>query len=346
MRHKWLAGVLLGVLMVPLGTAPAPAQTEFEVVDGVLQPLPDGFPSEPITLWNAFEPGSGDDVFNQLVSRIGAKYAPVPITTATQTIGPTLHYGLVEFLKDRPGADQGYHIYPISWFGVTTRLFTSEALQDRPLQELRESLQPINEMRFAPYSFLAEKDGPFETIQDVEEYARENPGDLVIASSQPGGGISTSTYVWAAQAGGIDFTYLPTEGPTQAQQVLLGGGAQMATSRTEPELDERFNFLMVTGDSRVAAFPDVPAAGELGYNIPSGSSLGYGTLTDVPREHVDWLWEWLRMVSEDPDFQEQYAGVMDLTYRTPEEVEQGRDAVLEVFVPILEEQDLVVREDY
>ncbi|MPZ15438.1 MAG: hypothetical protein GEU73_13630 [Chloroflexi bacterium] len=314
------------------------------VVDGVLQPLPDGFPSEAITLWQPFEPGSDDDVYNQFVAQVGAKYSPVEILTDTQQMGPATSYELSDYLLGRPGAEDGYHIHALSWFGVGTRLFTQEAMSDIPAQEMFDKLVPINVMTFAPYSFLAPIDGEFETIEDAEEYMAENPGDMVISSSSPGGGIHSSTLVWARQAGDFEFTYVPTDSPAEARQVLLGGGSDMATSRTEPGLDEQFKFLMVTGDTRLEVYPDVPAAGEFGYNIPSGTDRGYSAIPGVPQEHIDWLAEWLRLVNEDPEFLERYAD-LDLTYRGPEEVQEQRSVITEEFVPVLEEEGIVVRDD-
>lgn len=315
------------------------------IVDGVLQPHPaTGFPSGPITLWQPFEPGSDDDVFNQQIARIAAQYSPVPIATDTQQMGPALTYELSDWLQDQPGSDEGYHIYAVSWFGQTTRLFTQEAMAGIACEDLYQRLNPVNQMTFAPYSFLAPPDGEFQSIQDVEAYLAENPGGLTISSSSPGGGIHTSTLVWADQAGGLEFVYLPTDSPAEARTVLLGGGSDIATSRTEPGLDEEFTFLMVTGDDRLAMFPDVPAAGEFGYSIPGGTSRGYGTLPGVPDENIDWLFELLRLVNEDPEFEELF-GDLDTTYRDRDYVEGSRQAVIDHYVPVLEGEGVIVRDD-
>lgn len=315
------------------------------VVDGVLQPLPSGFPSEPITLWQAFEPGSDDDVFNQFISQIAQEFSPVPIQVNTQQMGPAQTYELSAYLMDEPGASDGYHVFATSFFGQGTRLFTQSGLADIPADELYARLNPINRMTFAPYSFLANLDSEFQTIQDVEEALAANPGSLSISSSSPGGGIHASTLVWARQAGGLEFNYIPTDSPAEARQVLLGGGSDVATSRVEPGLDEQFNFLMVTGDSRLDAYPDVPAAGEFGYNIPGGTDRGYATVPDVPEEHIAWLTELFRLVSETDEFRSQYED-LDLTYLGPEEVQRARAAVVTEFAPVLQEEGVVVRDDF
>jgi tripartite-type tricarboxylate transporter receptor subunit TctC len=322
------------------------ASAEFpSIIDGVLQPLESGFPSEPITLWQAFEPGSDDDVFNQFVSQIAQQFSPVPITVNTQQMGPAQTYELSAYLMDEPGSDQGYHVFATSFFGQGTRLFTQSALADIPADDLYARLNPINRMTFAPYSFLANLDSEFATIQEVEEALREAPGSLSISSSSPGGGIHASTLVWARQAGGLEFNYIPTDSPAEARQVLLGGGSDVATSRVEPGLDEQFSFLMVTGDSRLEAFPDVPAAAEFGYDIPGGTDRGYATVPGVPEEHILWLTELFRLVSQTPEFQAQYSD-LNLTYLEPAQVMEARAAVVREFAPVLDDVGVMVREDY
>lgn len=317
----------------------------FEVVDGVLQPTASGFPSDPITLWNAFDPGSDDDVFNQAIAEIGSRYAPVPITTDTQTQGPVLTYGMADFLADMPGADDGYHIYTAGWFGVTTRAFTADALADETWADLRAKTRPINQMVFSPYVWLTDPDGPYQTIEDLEEAIRENPGELRMSTSSPGGGLHTSASVWALE-GGLEYVYVPTDSPAEGRNVLLGGGSDFAVSTYEPGLDDQFTVVMVTGDERFEHLSDVPAAGELGYRQPGGGARGFGTLQNVPDENFAWLDTWLRMIAQDPEFQERFGAEEDVTYQDAAYVEDLRDTFVELFVPVLEEQDLVIRDDH
>lgn len=315
------------------------------VEDGVLQPLADGFPSEPITLWNAQEPGSPEDVFNQQVSRIAEEFSPVSIGTDTQQVGPTLHYGLAEFLQDQPMASEGYHVYVTSWFGIGTVAFTNEELADVPFDELWNRLKPINQMTFGPFVFFTQQDSQFETIEDVERFTNENPGELRVIGGPPGSGTHSSALVWAQQAGDLDFTYVPGESGTQITQTVLGGGADVGVAPLEPGLGDEFNLLMMTGERTLEMFPDVPNAADQGYDIPSGSATGYGTVAGVPDEHVQWIAELMRMVSETEEFKDAYSE-LDLTYLGPQEVQELRQAVKEDFAPILEEEGLTVRDDY
>lgn len=330
----------------PAPEAPAPAEVPFpNIVDGVLQPLESGFPSEPITLWQAFEPGSGDDVFNQFVAEVAADYSPVPIRTNTQQMGPAQTYELSEYLRTQvAGAEDGYHIFATSFFGQGVRLFTQSALADVPADDLFARLNPINRMTFAPYAFYTRLDSELKTMDDVIAAMKASPGTINLSSSSPGGGIPTSTSVWAAQEG-VEYNYVPTGSPDEALQVLLGGGSEVATSRGTPGLDDQFNVLMVTGDARLPAYPDTPSAGELGYDIPAGTDRGYAAVADVPQEHLDWIFELMRLVSEDERFQERFAD-FNLNYIDGEAVNAARYTVVREFLPVLLDLGgIVVRED-
>ena len=316
------------------------------IVDGVLQPLESGFPSEPITLWQAFEPGSGDDVFNQFVAEIAKDYSPVAIRTNTQQMGPAQTYELSAYLSSQvAGAAEGYHIFATSFFGQGVRLFTQSGLVDIPADELFARLNPINRMTFSPYGFYSLLDSDLKTIEDVIAAMKASPGTINLSSSSPGGGIPTSTAVWAAQAG-VTYNYVPTGSPDEALQVLLGGGSAVATSRGTPGLEDQFNVLMVTGDARLPAYPDTPAASELGYEIPAGTDRGYAAVADVPQEHLDWLFELMRLVSEDERFQERYAA-LNLNYIDGAAVNRDRYTVVREFLPVLLDLGgIVVREDF
>lgn len=326
---------------------PAPADAPFpNIVDGVLQPLESGFPAEPITIWQAFEPGSADDVFNQFIAELANEYSPVPVRTNTQQMGPAVQYELAQYLITQvPGSSQGYNIFSLSYFGQGTRLFTQSALAGIPADDLFNRFNPINRMTFSPYAWYTLKDSGIETIEQLEELMRENPGGVNLSSSSPGGGIPTSTAVWASQAG-VSYNYVPTGSPDEARQVLLGGGSVAATSRAEPGLEDQFNVLMVTGDARAPFYPDTPAASEFGYEIPAGTDRGLSAIPGVPEEHLDWLFELFRLVSEDARFQERYSD-LNLNYLDRETVQRDRYTVVREFLPVLLDiGGIVVREDF
>ena len=303
-----------------------------------LAPLADGFPNRPITLWASFGPGHSDDIFNKIVAEIASDHSPVRIVTANYPqAGTRLHYGTVDYIALRPGGREGYHVIGGSYFGGTLRLLTRPELRERGL----EDVLPLNIMESAPYVFVVHRDSPFQTLRDVEEWARQHPGELTVVASTAGSGLHITASAWARQAG-VRFRFLPTDGAGQSQTTLLGGGAQLAVLTFDRGIHSDLRVLAVSGDTRASSLPDVPAVSELGYRIPSGSERGFMTHPDVPAERVRWLNALFEKVVNDPRFKERRPG-MDVVWREGAQVEAVQREMVETFTPILQELGLLAR---
>lgn len=308
------------------------------VVDGTLQPLADGFPEAPITLWNVFEPGHTDDLFNITVAEIASKYSPVRLATQTNQMGPRSQYAMVEFLDGQERSDEGYHTFAISWFGPTTGLYTQEDLAENEI----EDIAPINVMVAAPFIFAVHPNSEFDSLADIAEYARANPGELKTVGSDTGSGLHSSLLIWQNHEE-IETTFIPTDGSGHSRQVLLGEGADLGVLTYQPGIEDELKILAVTGAERTSTLPDVPTTEELGVVIPAGSYRGYGLPTNVPAEHVAWLSKLFQLIADDPDFAAAQPG-FDVTLRDAAEVRALQQEIVDVFVPVLDEIGLVVRD--
>ena len=72
----------------------------------------------------------------------------------------------------------GYTIGTITTMSIVTHELTRE---DIPYT-LRDSFAPIARIVLAPSGFYVPADSPFETLEDLVEYAKGNPGKLSLAS--------------------------------------------------------------------------------------------------------------------------------------------------------------------
>lgn len=309
---------------------PEPEDTGNEV-----PPLDDGFPDEAFTMWNAFDPGHTDDLFNQTVSNLGREISPVGIQTESQPQGPVLQYGLVDFLETQPRWEEGYHVYAISYFGSSLRPDTVDLLADRDLEDLK----PINSMVEAPFVMAINPDDDrFSTVEEVEEWARENPGELTTVGSSAGSGLHSTLLVWASEAD-IEIDFLPTDGAGESRNVLLGGGADLGMLTYDPGMDDQVDLIAQTGDTSMSTLPDVPTTADLGYNIPAGSFRGVATMPEVPDEVIEWYADFFERIADMPEFADEMEG-LDIVYRGPEETAELRQDIRDTFIPVLEEHGL------
>lgn len=302
-----------------------------------LEPLDDGFPERAITLWSVQDPGHTDDLFNQIVADIARQYSPVDINVDVNPSGPPYAYAHMEFLKPQPGGEEGYHPFSLSWFGGTLRPYLVPALETVD----PEGIQPVNSMVEAPFMIVANLESDFDTLEDAEQFAQDNPGELLTVASTAGSATHGALLVWAESAG-IEIDFLPSSSPAEARTVLSGGGADLGLFTYQPGIGDNFKLLAQTGDEPISGFEDVPTTVELGHGNIGGSYRGYGTSPNVPQEHIEWLNELFRRVHEHPDFAEQMEG-FELVFREPDDVRDLQSQIREAFVPIMDEAGLAHR---
>ena len=104
---KKLVLLLLSLALGLAGASAASAQPG-EFVNGVLQPLADGFPSQPITLVNIDDAGSSGGVYARQIQAALKGISPVDILVSDE---PSSSWGLWVKLKEMPtrrGGSDGY----------------------------------------------------------------------------------------------------------------------------------------------------------------------------------------------------------------------------------------------
>ena len=116
---KKLVLLLLSLVFTLAGASAASAQPG-EFVNGVLQPLADGFPKQPITLVNIDDPGSRDGVYARHMQAALKGISPVDILVSDE---PSSSWGLWLKLKEMPtrrGGSDGYYPCVVAIYASAT----------------------------------------------------------------------------------------------------------------------------------------------------------------------------------------------------------------------------------
>lgn len=107
-----------------------------------------------------------------------------------------------------------------------------------------------------------------ETLKDLVEYARANPGKLNFGSSGSGSITHLATELLKTEAH-IDLVHVPYRGAAPAVTDLLGGQVQIAVFDVPVLLPHirsgALHALAVTSKARAASLPDVPTTAEAGF---------------------------------------------------------------------------------
>lgn len=140
----------------------------------------------------------------------------------------------------------------------------------------RNDVTPIALVDIVPSSVLVKTDSEFESLDQLLEHAKANPGSLT-ASGTSQGGIWHLALAGMLNAEGIEpdaIRWIPSQGAAPAMQELMAGGVDVAT----PALSEgkalieqgELKALAYMHTDRMEALPDVPTTAEL---LDSGWTL-------------------------------------------------------------------------
>jgi len=135
------------------------------------------------------------------------------------------------------------------------------------------------------YTLAARSDLPLNSLKEVVDYARANPGKLTYAS----GGNGTGQHIAAAvtfHIAGVKVTHVPYKGAQAAYQDLLPGRVDMFfdnSATAKPHIDNgRVKAIAVSAPQRLAYHPQVPTVREAGVDFEQVTWVGYFARADTP----------------------------------------------------------------
>ena len=126
-----------------------------------------------------------------------------------------------------------------------------------------------------PGVIVVAKDSPFQTLKDLVEAIKADPGSVAFAGGSAAGGFDHMKPLQVLQAGGFTdirkVKYIAVDGGADAITQTIGGHTQAMTG----DMSETIGFLKsgdirilaVLTDERVPGFDNIPTAKEQGYDV-------------------------------------------------------------------------------
>jgi tripartite-type tricarboxylate transporter receptor subunit TctC len=167
-------------------------------------------------------------------------------------------------------------------------------------------------------AIVANPGAPFKSIGEMVAYARASPGKLTVATNGEGG-FPHLAFEHLRTMAGIQYTHVPYKGSSAIATDIIGGQVQAGidgiTGMTPHIKSGRLRLLAVTNKTRVALWPDAPAAAEDLPGYESGGWFGYVAPAATPREIVLRLNEEINRAMKSPDVSEKLvaAGLIIVT---------------------------------
>lgn len=294
-------GVLLVAAYAGMAVNVALAQDwEPEFVYGKLQPLPDGFPSGPITIVAAGDRSSVPGLLAVRLLEYSKLYTPVDVKVEHR---PEFEeYGSWEALKyatEAEGGGEGYVNVIFKSPDDLIMLHTASGIAD--LGVGLDDLSEVVSIEDHRYAVIQCQDAGWEpTWEALVQQIKDNPGTVRYAGGEPGDRIDMvfAEYMRAQELGSLyDEAVISHEnaGDVAARtQAVVACDADVTVTDMEQliteKLGEQVAVLLVTGKKKLAKYKNTPTAADVGMaDDPMSRTMQVVVPAGVDPLHVKWL---------------------------------------------------------
>ena len=182
----------------------------------------------------------------------------------------------------------------------------STAIEEDVIYELTDFVA-LAEMSETIPTFFVRTDSPYETMDDLIEAAKANPGQISVGHGKFHS-VPHLPLILLEEQTGADFNEVPTSGGSEALAFTLGGsvdvGASVPSTIAGSVEAGDLRVLAVASDERAPEFPDAPTLKELGYDVSMPAWYTIFCKSDVPENVRAALEEAFVEVMADPAIQE------------------------------------------
>ena len=165
----------------------------------------------------------------------------------------------------------------------------------------------VSHMVKDPTIFVSISSLGFQSLQDVVDYAKANPGKLKYA----GTGIVSDDAIIMAMLNdifGIELVYVPYDSAGDMLSALLGGHVQLGVMSPAEAIEHidvgSLTAQAASADARLDLLPDVPTFVELGVDLAHQQSRAIVMSAGVSDEVLAYYSDLFRRVSETSEWQE------------------------------------------
>lgn len=216
------------------------------------------YPARPVRLIVPFPPGGGTDALARILAAELAKSWPHPLIVDNRA-GAQGNIGTAAAIKAPP---DGYTLVFCHQGVLTVNAHMYASIGFDP----RTDLVPVLRATEQPFVLVAHPSLPAQSLRELTELAKRQPGKLTFASSSSGPQMAGEMYKMAA---GVDLLHIPYKGAAPAVTDLLGGQVNLMFANptaVAPHVRAgKLRAIAVFGKRRTDVLPDTPTAVEAGY---------------------------------------------------------------------------------
>ncbi|HEX3503241.1 MAG TPA: tripartite tricarboxylate transporter substrate binding protein [Xanthobacteraceae bacterium] len=301
-RRLICAGAGLLAFLCAFMCAPGPARADY--------------PERPVTIVVGFPPGGPSDTLARIVAK---------------KLGELL--GQPFIVDNRPGAggnvagEVAAHAEPDGYtllMGNNSILATNVSLYSKIGYDPVKDFEPISLIGSQANILVVNPNVHADTMQELIELAKDNPGKLNFASSGYGAAAHLAGELFKTMAH-IDIVHVPYKGAGPALQDVISGQDQMMFATAASVLgmikSGQVRALAVTTLKRTAVLPDLPTIDELGIKgFEATTWHGLVAPEGTPKDIIATLHRAVIAALDDPDVRQELTTLgVDVGGDTPEE---------------------------
>ena len=259
------------------------------------------WPSRPVKLIVAYPPGGSSDLMARIVA---AKFAE--------------RWGQQVLVENKPGAagaigtDYAAKQPPDGYSFMIANLgpiAVNPLLSSVPYNVEKEFIG-VSQISQGPNVLVVRADAPFQSLKDIIDHAKANPGKLSYGTSGPGS-VSHLSAEMLKNITKIQATEIPYKGGVDAVKDLLGGQIHFIFSDTLPAMAHvragKLRALCITGAEKFELLADQPPCQSAAPGLVAVNWWGIVVPAGTPRAaltrlHDDWV-----KLAADPEVKEGFA---------------------------------------
>lgn len=242
--------------------------------------LAQAYPAQPVQLVSPFAAGSTDTILRTFADKM-QEFLGQPMVLAYKP-GAGGAVGASFVANSKP---DGYTL-----LGTSIGSIVLGPLTNKDAKFNLDSFVPVAAIAEGNLMLVVPASSPFKTMKDLVDFSRKNPEKVSYSSSGAMGITHVLTEI-AAREAGVRWNHIAYQGSGPGVNALLGGHVDMASTAAGPVQAHikagTLRPLVVYGEQRMKAFPDVPTLKELGYNVATPVVYGVLAPKGTPKAAVD-----------------------------------------------------------
>ena len=245
------------------------------------------YPDRPVSLVVAYSPGGATDFQARIATMVSGQeeYLGMPIVIFNRP-GAGGKVGWSQFAEK--ASPDGYELaaYNVPHFIAQSIVFKTNYGID--------ALEPIANWGADPAVLIVGKDSPFNTVSDLVNYARENPGKVTVNGAGKFVGHHIA-FLQFQKAADLELVYIPEKGGAPALKSVMGGQVMAGFNNLSDAFRsrDRLKILGVADLERHEFLPETPTFLEQDVQVDNSSVNFRGVMAPkgTPPEIIAFLAE-------------------------------------------------------